>query len=298
VYTPLAKIMVWLLIGFTATTTLAGMLQVSLAFTFKGLVGDGLVDVHDRYRPYSMLSIGTSIDTDMGGVPRGTALLTAVFFIFALIGPVLRVFGLAVLWFVPFRPSSQRLWFHLMEIIDTWSALDVYFVSTLAATLEIGNLSESILGGSFPGMEVLVERALPQYGGLFVVKESLLNGMWLMLAGVMCEKLLSQFIVAQTAIAVAERSAEEELALARSPGALPSVREEHDLAHELEAFPETMAALSPAARYTSASGLHQHVYSGLPRAVWAFGIRVGLMVAVDPLAEAERSQRAYFELGP
>jgi hypothetical protein len=293
VYTPLAKTLVWMLLGFCACTTLAGMLQVSLAFTFKGLVGDHLVDVHDRYRAYSMLSIGTSIESDMGGVPMGTQFLTAIFFITALIGPILRICSLTLLWFVPMRPSQQKWWFHVIEVFEAWGALDVYFVSTLAATLEIGNLSHSILGSSFPNLEKLVDQVMPTSGGLFVVQESLLNGMWLMLTGVLCEKVLSQFIVAQTAITVAERMAEEDLALARSR--VPSMREESDFSHELEEFPETLEVLSPAARYTSASGMRGVVYSGLPRWMWTFGIRIGLMVpVVAVVVEEERGE--YFSL--
>jgi len=290
VYTPLAKTLVWMLIGFTACTTLAGMLEVSLAFTFMGVIGNGLVDEHDRYRAYSMLSIGVSIETDMGGKPMGTQFLTAMFFITALIGPLLRICGLTLMWFVPMRPQQQQGWFHIMEIIDGWSALDVFFVSTLAATLEIGDLSHSILGSSFPNLEKLADDVLPSSGGLFVVKESLLNGMWLLLTAVLCEKLLSQFIVSQTAITVAERLAEE----AAGPR-----EEQAAVEREIESHPEILVALSPAARYTSASGMQSIVYSGLPRFVWSAGIAIGLMVPADEddANEAEQQQGQYFVLG-
>lgn len=165
--------------------------------------------------------------------------------------------------------------------------------------MEIGDLSASILSSSFPGLNDLVAQIAPQLGGLFVVRESLLDGMWLMLSAVMCEKLLSQFIVAQTAIAVSERLAEEELAMSRSPQHLPSIREEVELDNELVNFPDTMLALSPAARYTSASGMGTVVYSGLPRVVWKWGIRIGLMVPVDletPELDAPDAGRARFDL--
>jgi len=173
----------------------------------------------------------------------------------------------------------------------------VYVVSTLAAALEIGELSFTILGTSFPALERLVEDALPATGGLLVVKQRLLDGMWLILAGVLLEKLLSQFIVTQTAVAVAERRAEEDLAISRR-SALPTVREEHDLAVELEEFPESLAILSPAARYTLASGVPSGVaWGGFPRVVWSWGLALGLIVEVpfspSPLARvAEGGVRA------
>lgn len=280
VYSSLAKALIWICLGLTACTTLAGMLQVSMSFTFAGFVGAVIVDDHDRCREYSLMSIGTSIETNMGSVKAGGIFLTGVFFLVSFVCPLLRICGLSVLWFVPMRPQQQKFWFHLMEVIDSWSALDVYFVSTLAATLEISAMSQVILGHSFPAVELLVDQVLPRYGGLFVINEKLLNGMFLIMTGVVFEKFMSLIIVAQTAQSVAERIAEETLALDRNRG-LPGIREENDMFHELEAHPETWAILSPAARYTSASGLPNIVYSGLPRFVWLAGIRLGLMVEIE-----------------
>ena len=295
-YTPLAKALVWVALGLTAFTTLAGMLQVSMAFTFDGLVGEIIVDERDRRREYSLMSIGTSIRENIGAKPLGGTLLTGVFFLVSFVVPLLRIGGLSVLWFVPMRPRQQRFWFHLLEVLESWSALDVYFVSTLAATLEIGSLSKVILGDSFPAVEELVNSKFPQFGGLFVVHEELLNGMYLILTGVILEKFMSLFIVAQTATAVAERIAEEKLAIERNR-MLPGIREENDMFRELEEHPETWAILSPAARYTSASANTTLVYSGLPRFVWTVGARLGLMQEVEKeVAEGVDIPNAYFSL--
>ena len=194
-----------------------------------------------------------------------------------------------MLWYVPMRPNQQKSWFHLLEILESWSALDVYFVSILAATLEISDLSQVILGQSFPAVEELVNSKFPQFGGLFLIKQELLNGMYLILVGVVFEKFMALFIIAQTANAVAERKAEERLALERNR-MLPSVREENDLIQELDEHPETWAILSPAARYTSASANTKIVYSGLPRIFWMLGIRLGLMSEVQNLNGLNQSQ--------
>lgn len=296
-YSGVAKVLVWVALGFTACTTLAGMLQVSIAFDFQGLVGDIIVDAHDKIRQYSLVSIGTSIETEMGSTVLGGVFLTGVFFSVAFVAPLLRLFGLSVLWYVPMRPAQQKFWFHLMEMIESWSALDVYFVSILAATLEISELSQVILGNSFPAVEKLVEDKFPQFGGLFRIEQHLLNGMYLIFVGVFMEKLMSLFIVAQTASAIAERTAEEKLALDRNR-MLPGIREESDVLRELEEHPETWAILSPAARYTSASANTSIVYSGLPRIAWLLGIRLGLMVEVVPENEEglEGGQVRYFSL--
>ena len=254
------------------------MLEVSIAFTFAGVVGDVVVDSRERRREYSLMSIGTSIAEDMGSVSSGGTFLTGVFFLVAFVAPLFRICGLSVLWFVPMRPRQQQYWFHLLEIIESWSALDVYFVSTLAATLEIGSLSKVILGGSFPAIEKLVNQKFPQFGGLFVIHEELLNGMFLILTGVLFEKFMSLFIVAQTASAVAERMTEEKLALDRNR-VLPGTSEENDLFRELEEHPETWGILSPAARYTSAST--NIGYTGLPKFVWNLGIQIGLLAEVQ-----------------
>lgn len=74
------------------------MLQVSVAFTFGGIVGEVLVDERDRHREYSLLSTGVSIETDVGAVHSGKLLLEGVFFLTALTMPLLRLFGLAILW--------------------------------------------------------------------------------------------------------------------------------------------------------------------------------------------------------
>lgn len=276
VYTTASNTMVWVCFLLTICTTLAGMLEVGMAFTFDGVVGQVLVDKSQVRREFSLMSVGTSIQTQMGSVPAGGMFLTGVFFLVAFVAPLLRISGLAVMWFVPMRPGQQRSWFHLMEVVESWSALDVFFVSTLAATLEIGEMSKVILGGSFPGVEELVNTVFPRFGGLFILHQELLPGMYLLFAGVVLEKAMSQFIVAQAATSVAERIEEEKLSIRRRLG-LPGQREESDLFREVALYPETLQVLSPAARYVSASGALDLQYTGLPRIIWTTGIRLGLL---------------------
>ena len=65
----------------------------SIAFNFGGLVGTVLIDPHERYREYSMISTGAEIKEDVGAIYYGQIFLTAVYFIFAFVGPILRIVG-------------------------------------------------------------------------------------------------------------------------------------------------------------------------------------------------------------
>ncbi len=183
----------------------------------------------------------------------------------------------------------------------------------IAAALEIADLSEKILGNSFPGLEKLVDEKLPNSGGLFGVTVDLLDGIWVLLAGVMAEKLIAQFMIPQAAMAIADRSAQEEELLrmiqkqsrsdatayanivstndssstpASSSNRLASGIRIPDipqtLSEEISEHPETLVIMSPAARYEGASGMTTVIYSGLPRFIWNLGIKIGLMEEVTP----------------
>ena len=192
-------------------------------------------------------------------------------------------YSLAAVWSVPMRPTQQRFWFHLLEIIEAWSALDVWFVSTLAATMEISGLSQSVLGGAFPGLENLVENTFKK--SLFVVDETLLDGLWLVLVGIIAEKLLSQFIVNQAATAIASRFEQEQKLLH------PNEQDNNEATMD---HPEILTMISPAARYLGASAAPKYLYSGLPRKLWTVGIKLGLMEAVP---RDELQDEAYATMG-
>lgn len=129
--------------------------------------------------------------------------------------------------------SSFRNVFNFTKFLSAWAALDVFLVSVIAAVVEIGGLSESIIGDAFGSIQdtlckllhelppnilddILHAIGLPSIGpeldncALFRVEAVLLEGCWMLLAGVLASIIANHLIME-----FAEASMQERLLMAK-----------------------------------------------------------------------------------
>lgn len=153
--TTAGKIAVVFLLVVTALFVVAGTILDSMKFEFKGLVGLMLRDAAEV--EYSFVTVGTSIPKH-SGVPNdfATRWLQASFFLFGQAMPFALLLTMLVLWVVPLTLSMQRTIFVLAEVLNAWSALDVFCISIAAALLEIQQFAAFIVGDSCDAINVFL----------------------------------------------------------------------------------------------------------------------------------------------
>lgn len=66
-----------------------------------------------------------------------------------------------ILWLVPLNLSKQRSLFVVSEILNSWSSLDVFCVSIVAAMLQIQQFAAFIVGDSCDGINKILQKYFP-----------------------------------------------------------------------------------------------------------------------------------------
>jgi len=153
--TTAGKVFVVLAIITTALFVVGGTFLETMRFEFKGLVGLMLKDEADV--DYSFVTVGTSIP-EHSGVPNdfATRWLQTSLFLFGQAMPFALLLAMLTLWLVPLTLSSQRQMFVLAEVLNAWSALDVFCIAIAAALLEIQQFAAFIVGDSCDSINVIL----------------------------------------------------------------------------------------------------------------------------------------------
>jgi hypothetical protein len=156
-FTHFGKAFVGLMVLATGFFVIAGTFLITVGFEFKGLTGLMLGD--DANVEYSYVSMGNEIP-EHSGIPEdfGVRWMQAAFFLFGLAMPLGLVFVLMILWVVPLTLSMQRTLYVLSEVLNAWSALDVYCLAIAASLLEIQQFAMFIVGDSCDQINKLLEK--------------------------------------------------------------------------------------------------------------------------------------------
>jgi small basic protein len=146
-FTYFGKACVGFTIVLTALFIVGATFVMTMGFEFKGLTGYMLKS--DDKIDYSYVSIGDSIP-EHSGIPDdfGVRWMQAAYFLFGLAMPLGLMLVLMILWFVPLTLGWQRTFFVLSEVLNAWSALDVFCLAIAAALLEIHQFAMFIVGDS------------------------------------------------------------------------------------------------------------------------------------------------------
>jgi hypothetical protein len=176
-------------LGFTIASTFIE----SFSFTFSGIVGM-LLPVDKHITEFSLVEAGTYIpsilDTISVAGRIGEYFVVVVYYAFAFVTPILKVVACLALWTVPLTTHQKETVKGITSVLGTWSALDVFFISIIACTLEIGNLTSSIMGETCDNLKEMLGIECLR------LEAKILSGAWLMLVAVIMSLVVSMLVLA------------------------------------------------------------------------------------------------------
>jgi len=158
-YTCTGRVFVVVCILVTAGMTVVGTFLNTFNFEFKGLVGLMLKDAADI--EYGYVQVGNALPR-ASGEPNDFSVrwIQVCYYLFGLGMPLALLATLLFLWLVPLSLHRQRQVFILAEILNAWTALDVFCVSILAALMELQQFAAFIVGDSCDGINQVLTKFL------------------------------------------------------------------------------------------------------------------------------------------
>ena len=181
-------VVITVLLVFSFVAIFAGSFIHSFTFHFHGLVGFILKE--RSVSKFSMITVAQTIPLNLGPSHFFAAIfIPVVFYTFALIVPLLHLLCLLVLWLVPMRVALQEYLFIFSEVLNAWSAIDVFVFSLIVALLEIEPFAQFLVGDKC----TLVNKILKEFFGsvlgndtvCFRVTASLDAGCWFLFFAVL-----------------------------------------------------------------------------------------------------------------
>ena len=155
----------------------------SVEFNFKGLVG--LLLKEDAVVDYSYVTVETSTPGHSGH-PNDFSVrwMQCCFFLFGQAMPLGLMVVLTIVWLIPLPLLRLQQLMVLAEVVNAWSALDVWCVVILASLLEIQQFAKFIVGDSCDGINKYLKQYLRAYldgdNVCFDVEASLKEDAWYM----------------------------------------------------------------------------------------------------------------------
>lgn len=136
-----------------------GITMKTFGFEFGGLAGSMLGDQHQKQ--YSLLSIGAAIPSSVEDSPgAGIYALQAVYYFYAVVTPFVALLTMSCLLIYPLSRKIQLCLLTIAEIANSWSAVEVFGLSIVAAMLEISTFADFIIGSRCD----LLNALLTEYG--------------------------------------------------------------------------------------------------------------------------------------
>eukprot|EP00468_Gymnochlora_sp_CCMP2014_P004522 CAMPEP_0167759172 /NCGR_PEP_ID=MMETSP0110_2-20121227/10872_1 /TAXON_ID=629695 /ORGANISM="Gymnochlora sp., Strain CCMP2014" /LENGTH=1283 /DNA_ID=CAMNT_0007645521 /DNA_START=139 /DNA_END=3990 /DNA_ORIENTATION=- len=190
------KIVISIMLLSAFGVILVGSMIKSFNFEFRGLASIFLGD--QVTRSYSLLSVTEAIpksSSDPHSV--GIIWIQAVFYLVSFAVPLTHLVVLFVLWWVPMTAKIQYSVFYATEILNAWSALDVFIVSIIAAILEIQQFAKFLVGNKCDQINDFIQKYLPgSYDGTcFTVIATLQEGCWVLFFACVLSLAVSQAVM-------------------------------------------------------------------------------------------------------
>jgi hypothetical protein len=137
-FTPFGRVFIIFLVCLTTFFIIAGAFLKTMGFQFKGLLGFMMTFNNSDKKDYSYYTIGSSLP-EHTGEPNdvGVRWMQVSYFIFGLAMPLAMMVIFVVLWILPLSLTYQRHLFFLAQVLNAWSALDVFCLAIAASLLEI-----------------------------------------------------------------------------------------------------------------------------------------------------------------
>ena len=149
---------IWVMLTLLSISLMGiGVTIKSFIFEFKGLAGVALGEKSTA--SYSLVSLGSSIPHSVRDPDDiGVQLIRITYYFFALIMPFACIGVIMILYFVPMKLRTQRLFFMIAEICNAWSAIEVFLISVIASLLELSQFADFIVGDRCNFINKVLER--------------------------------------------------------------------------------------------------------------------------------------------
>ena len=148
---------------FTAMLSVWGSFVPSFSFDIQGLAGMA-VELSPDSSPtntYSLLTMGLMIP-EATRIPNDVMIrwCQMTYFIFALICPMCYLVCLWSLWCCKFTLATQRTLYVMLEVFSEWAAMEVFVISIVACSAQIGKLAYFMVGGACDELDVILQEAM------------------------------------------------------------------------------------------------------------------------------------------
>ena len=142
-WTKRGRIVVISLLCSTFVLVLSG--SVTNVFSFEFFGASSFLPI----RKFSLWSLAMAINTWTGGSSAeafGILTIQVTFILFGMMVPLAHLVSLVVLWVMPLTLKNQNHLFVVTEVLNAWSALEVFVVSIICALLELPRFAQFVLG--------------------------------------------------------------------------------------------------------------------------------------------------------
>eukprot|EP00931_Biecheleriopsis_adriatica_P117811 TRINITY_DN93298_c0_g1_i1.p1 TRINITY_DN93298_c0_g1~~TRINITY_DN93298_c0_g1_i1.p1 ORF type:complete len:998 (+),score=156.45 TRINITY_DN93298_c0_g1_i1:36-3029(+) len=192
---------------------LAGAMVNSFQFDFAGLAAVALGE-EGSHRPYSLIALGAQLPAASGEPGSvGIRMIQAIFFLFSLVVIIIYHIFLTFLWLQPLYRKSQKRLLAICQVLQAWSAIDVFVVSIIASVMEISRLVDFIVGDKCEAIEQLLKDPpaaladhlppdLLQHPSCVELSTSLKPGCWCLFASALISMIVGQVVINRMAKAL------------------------------------------------------------------------------------------------
>jgi hypothetical protein len=160
----------------------------SLMFDIQGLAGWALTIIKQNPpRVYSLIEMALAVPASSEHPwSFATLLIVGTLFATAVCVPIAHLCALLFLWLWPLRYKFQRRVFVFTEVLNAWSAIEVYTISVIAALFQLRQFAQWIVGDRCDMINPILAKWFngPLAGNpvCFDVVAEVLTGTWILLA--------------------------------------------------------------------------------------------------------------------
>ena len=210
-FTILGKVTIIALLVVAIAAAIVACSIKSFAITYEGsLIGTLLELTGGNPNPtFSIFELTKALPDTTYYDPSniGIRLIQITFAMFAYAIPLAFLVSLILLWLTPLNSVGQYLAFIAVEVLNAWSAVDVFIVAIIVALLELEQFAKFIIAGKCNAIDQLITILNPAVENptCFNVRATLSSGTWLLLASVIVLVIIGYFVMYLCNKAITER---------------------------------------------------------------------------------------------
>ena len=140
----------------------------------------------EEQRTFNFFEIGKKI-TNYSENPKQAAaiLIQAVYFLTIFIIPLSLIINLIILWLIPLPRKIQKVYYFIVEILNSFSCLDVFIISMIVSILQFPKYIEGVIGKKCepfnPYIEKYLNKVLDGHNSCLELDSYIKEGCWILL---------------------------------------------------------------------------------------------------------------------